>query len=75
MDDLVNVELFMIEDLITDAFEKCNSVSEALALWGAIQIPLDDAASDNIKRLGGDVDEARAILDKIFLIYRPEMDD
>ncbi len=70
--NLIFIELPLIENSVHSLFEKCDSLEDAISFWAALSTSLDNAAEENIKRLGGDIDAARLFLDRFFLL-RPRM--
>lgn len=55
------------EVAILKAFEKTGTAEDATAMWMALSKSVDDSARIRITELGGDVDAARAALDRFSL--------
>lgn len=58
----------IIEDMIVTTFESCETVEEAGAVWGALSKATSQSAAEAVKRLGGDPDHVRELLDRFFLV-------
>ena len=58
----------LIEDMIVTTFESCESVEEADAVWDTLSKTTSQSAAETVKRLGGDPDHVREILDRFFLV-------